>query len=215
MASATEILSYYSRRAGEYESIYAKPERQADLAALEDQILDLVRGRNVLELACGTGYWTRRIVKSAQSVTATDRSLAVVAVARHSSSGNVRFLVSDALTPQPVSRQFTSLLAGFWWSHVPRQQLSSFVACFHANLSPGSIVIVFDNRFVPGASTPTSTPDANGNTFQRRQLADGSSYFVLKNYPDSREIESIVSLNGATSLRHIAFTHYWLTSYRT
>ena len=38
------LADYYARRAAEYERIYAKPERQADLAALRSRIAGLFAG---------------------------------------------------------------------------------------------------------------------------------------------------------------------------
>jgi len=42
---SAELIAYYRRRAGEYEAIYAKPERQADLAILRKQIPERLGGR--------------------------------------------------------------------------------------------------------------------------------------------------------------------------
>ena len=52
------LQSYYAQRATEYERIYLKPERQAELRALEAWLPSVFAGRRVLEIACGTGWWT-------------------------------------------------------------------------------------------------------------------------------------------------------------
>ena len=52
------LEKYYSKRASEYEQIYEKPERQHELEWLRNRIPMLFRGKTVLEVACGTGYWT-------------------------------------------------------------------------------------------------------------------------------------------------------------
>ena len=44
----TELLNYYRKRAAEYDRIYEKPERQADLAELTGWIREQVRDREVL-----------------------------------------------------------------------------------------------------------------------------------------------------------------------
>ena len=52
----TNLTCYYAQRAAEYEAIYLKPERQADLKAAEMFVQKIFNGTNVLEIACGTGY---------------------------------------------------------------------------------------------------------------------------------------------------------------
>ena len=77
-----KLADYYARRASEYERIYAKPERQADLAVLRTRIGKLSAGKNILELACGTGYWTEIMAVGAARVTAIDVNEEVLQVAR-------------------------------------------------------------------------------------------------------------------------------------
>ena len=66
------MLDYYNKRLQEYETVYTKPERQADLNALLARLQTDVSSREVLELACGTGWWTERLATHASSWTATD-----------------------------------------------------------------------------------------------------------------------------------------------
>lgn len=51
-----QLAGYYAARAAEYERIYDKPERQAELQRLRALIPAYLAGRSVLEIACGTGY---------------------------------------------------------------------------------------------------------------------------------------------------------------
>ena len=76
------LQAYYAKRAAEYERIYAKPERQADLAALRSRIPALLARRSVLEVACGTGYWTEVIAPHVRSITAIDYVEETLAIAR-------------------------------------------------------------------------------------------------------------------------------------
>ena len=63
--------TYYAARAREYERIYHKPERQADLARLREAVPAPFTNRTVLEVACGTGYWTQHMARTARSICAT------------------------------------------------------------------------------------------------------------------------------------------------
>jgi len=67
----SELAEYYRERAAEYDAVYAKPERQQDLARLHGLLSPLVAGQRVLEVAAGTGYWTRVLSGSAAAITAT------------------------------------------------------------------------------------------------------------------------------------------------
>lgn len=207
--------AYYARRAAEYEKIYDKPERQADLARMRADIPALFRGERVLEIACGTGYWTPLIAAQAESVLALDYADETLEIARAKryEKGNVRFEQGDAYHLPAWPEKFTACYAGFWWSHVPVERLDPFLAGLHARLQPGARVAFMDNRYVEGSSTPLARRDAAGNTYQERRLADGSTHEVLKNFPDPRELEGRLARAG-TGVRVTLYQYYWLASYR-
>lgn len=79
----TNLTEYYAKRAAEYEAIYAKPERQADLEAVATFLKEIFNGKDVLEIACGTGFWTEKIARTARSVWATDINESVLEIARN------------------------------------------------------------------------------------------------------------------------------------
>ncbi len=210
------LAAYYAKRASEYERIYARPERQADLSALRKRIGDLFAGRRVLELACGTGWWTPVIALRAAQVTALDLNEEVLAIARAKElpAGRVEFVQGSAFEIPDFGRRHDALFAGFWWSHVRLEELDAFLAAAAAAVAPGSLVAFLDNRYVEGSSTPVSRRDAQGNTFQLRQLADGSRHEVLKNFPGPDELIQRASRCGVDT--HVELLeHYWLLSFRT
>ena len=91
------MQSYYADRAPEYDSIYAKPERQADLRLIEAWLPEVFRGRAVLEIACGTGHWTQLIAPVASEVVALDASPETMQIAKERvPPGKVEFVVGDA-----------------------------------------------------------------------------------------------------------------------
>ena len=115
------LETYYARRAAEYEKIYHKPERQADLARLRADLPALFDGERVLELACGTGYWTPLIAARAQSVVALDLNEETLQLARTKPypKKNVTFQQGDAYALPAWPDKFSACFAGFWWSHIP------------------------------------------------------------------------------------------------
>lgn len=209
------LIAYYGRRAEEYEQIYAKPERQADLSGVRAWLREALAGHRILEAACGTGYWTAETAPGAEAIVATDASSEVLALARrkHYPAGRVSFVQADAYALDRVPGNFTAGFAAFWWSHVPLERQSAFLLGLHQRLGAGATVLFLDNRYVAGSSTPLSRRDAAGNTYQRRRLADGTEYEVLKNFPDRAELEAAL-LPRAASLRVTEFAYYWGACYR-
>ncbi len=209
-----ELADYYAQRAAEYERIYAKPERQADLSALRVLIRKMFFRRKVLELACGTGYWTEVIAASAAHVTAIDVNEEVLSIARTKSypESRVEILRGDCNSPPDFGRSHDALFAGFWWSHVPLENLGSFLATATSSVAPGALIAFLDNRYVEGSSTVLSRRDAGGNTFQTRTLDDGSAHEVLKNFPSEGEVIRRASRCGWGA--HVELLeHYWLLSF--
>lgn len=208
------LRRYYAARAREYESIYAKPERQADLRRLEQLLPQMFTGRNVLEVACGTGYWTWFIAHKARNITAVDVSSETLALAAEKSwpAGRVRFAVANACALPAEFGLFDAAFAGFWWSHLRAEERGHFLATLDSRLLPGARVAFLDNRYVEGSSTPISHRDADGNTYQRRRLADGSEHVVLKNFPCERELNADVAAYGRNT-RFVELEYYWLYQY--
>jgi ubiquinone/menaquinone biosynthesis C-methylase UbiE len=149
-----DLREYYARRASEYERVYAKPERQGDLARLTTLVCDMLRGYDVLEVACGTGYWTRVIAQVARSVVATDRTPETITVAQLKAypRGSVRFEVADAFALGTVGGPFTAGFAGFWWSHVPRERLAAFLESWHRAVGPRGLIVVAETSTSRGVT---------------------------------------------------------------
>ena len=205
---------YYAQRALSYERIYHKPERQVDLRAMEAALAAPFAGRRVLEVACGTGWWTAHGARDAASWLATDLNPETIAIARSKVlPACVRFATVDAYALDGLGGQrFDGAFAGFWWSHVPLARLPGWLALLHSKLDAGARVVLLDNRFVAGSSTPVSRRDADGNTYQQRTLDDGSVHEVLKNFPDRDAALAAIGSNSRapTWTEH---THYWVLSY--
>ena len=213
--ASPELLDYYRRRATEYEAIYAKPERQRDLAFLREWIPERLKGRHVLEVACGTGYWTVLLAREAAGVVATDGAEEPMCIAKSKDYGghDVRFEIADAYgLPERLGR-FDGAFAGFWWSHIPFSRLESFLRSLHARLERGARALLLDNCYVEGSSTPLAQRDAEGNSYQLRRLKDGSESRVLKNFPSETELRAALAPHAA-SIDYRALQYYWVVEYQ-
>lgn len=211
-----DLENYYAQRAAEYERIYDKPERQKDLAHLRAELPRLLRDHDVLEVACGTGYWTQLVAELAFSITAIDINSEVleIAAAKHYPRGNVSFLEDDVYRLNTLETRHSAGLAAFWWSHLPMSRIDEFLSAFHAALAPGARVVLLDNRYVEGTSTPLSRRDPYGNTYQQRTLGNGNRFEVLKNFPNKGDLLGLLQ-PFARSFRYVALRYYWYAVYQT
>jgi demethylmenaquinone methyltransferase/2-methoxy-6-polyprenyl-1,4-benzoquinol methylase len=215
MNTQEPLVRYYARRASEYERVYQKPERQVELQQLRGFVERTFAGADVLEVACGTGYWTEVLARSTASVVATDITEEVLAIARSKNLGpKVTLQREDAYALPHFSRRFNGGLSAFWWSHIPRARLRAFLGGFHQVLVPGAKVVFMDNVYAEGSSTPTSRMDEHGDSFQLRQLDDGSTHEVLKNFWTQAELSTAVEAL-ATEVQIEFWQYYWIMSYRT
>lgn len=205
----TVLKEYYKNRASEYDDIYARPERQGDIRLLGEFLRAELAGKSVLEVACGTGFWTEKYVADAKAVLGVDCNDSVLQVAgdRLASENNVSFVVDDAFALNKVSGSFNACYAGFWLSHVKKSDLAGFLDVLHQKLAPGSVVIFADNLYVEGNSTPLSRRDEEGNTYQIRRLKDGSEHEILKNFTTEADFHSMLA--GRVKSAHYQKNQYF------
>jgi demethylmenaquinone methyltransferase/2-methoxy-6-polyprenyl-1,4-benzoquinol methylase len=221
------MQGYYAQRAAYYERVYHKPERQSDLRAMEAWLPGPFAGRRVLEVACGTGWWTPHGARDATSWLATDLNPETMAVARAKAlPASVRFATVDAYSWEGLEKpdegvgfkaafadsRFNAAFGGCWWSHVPLQRLPQWLESLHAHLAPGARVVFLDNSYVQTSNLPITHSDAAGNTYQTRTLDDGSVHEVLKNFPTQAQAFAAIGPR-ARNPQWMAYDHYWVLSY--
>jgi len=209
-----EMVRYYAHRAGEYERVYTTPPWQADLARLRVALAAAFAERRVLDVACGTGYWTLPLAEVARHVHGVDINAETLAIAaaRAAAARHVTFARADAYAPAVRPQAFDGGLAALWLSHVDRARLGDFVAGFHACLGPGAVVVMFDERPHAGRTVPTSRVDADGNRYEPRRLAGGERYEIVKNFYAEDELAALVA---GERFAYRALENFWLVEYRT
>src|SRR5688500_4653436 len=138
---SAEMQAYYAARAPYYDAVYLKPERKADIAFLAAYLPTLFAGRAVLEVACGTGYWTQHIALKATRLVATDATLEPLEFAKlRPNTGSVVFRQEDAYNLPADLGTFQGAFAGLWFSHVPIGSRPAFMRSLHARLQSAAKV---------------------------------------------------------------------------
>jgi ubiquinone/menaquinone biosynthesis C-methylase UbiE len=211
LSPSTDLFNYYDARLAEYEEVYAKPERQNDLLRLRQLLHEDVENAHLLEIACGTGYWTHVASCSASDITATDISESALDFARRKTYNcSVSFMRANAYDIAHL-RDFSATLSMFWWSHIPITQLPVFLRAATETTLPGGKLIFADNRYVEGSSTRIARTDSDGNTYQLRKLKSGLEHEVVKNFPTKDYIRELLDAH-CSSIRTIELEYYWYAS---
>ena len=203
MSLTDDVTRYYAARAPVYDETagYNNLEAEALRVPIKARYREMFRGHNVIEIACGTGYWTLVIGEVAESMLAIDINPSLIATARDRCRHlpNVEFRIADAYTLTGVPPGFSAALCIWWWSHVPKDILVPFLKILHGKLKVGALVLFVDQ--LP-YETDVRRQDRNGNTLEQRSLPDGRSFEILKNFPSQIEVVSV--LKGlAQNVRYI------------
>jgi SAM-dependent methyltransferase len=177
-----EQKRYYAERAPEYDDWWYRRDRfelepaalarwQADAAEAEAALEALTPLGRVLELAAGTGIWTRKLVGLAERVVAVDANAETLAL----NTSAAELVRADVFEWQPAER-FDLVFFSFWLSHVPQERFDEFWALVRGALVPGGRVFLVDSSAEDTAHTGT---DQDGWE-ESRSLADGRTLRIVK-----------------------------------
>lgn len=189
-----EQIAYYRARAGEYDDWWYRTgsfflgresnerwfaEVDAAYAALDE----FEPKGKVLELACGTGIWTERLLLHATSVTGVDAGSEVIEINKaRVGEGRVRYVRADLFSWEPDDR-YDIVFFGFWLSHVPALRFDEFWSFVDRACAPGGRVFFVDNHF-PGGGQPLIGVDYEASDLESqvtiRTLNDGRTFRAVK-----------------------------------
>ena len=212
-----EQLAYYRARVDEYDEWFTRTGRydrgEAATAAWRAET-DTVRGwlraldlcgRDVLELAPGTGLWTTQLLDAGAAVTAVDAAPEMLDALRARVLGPRLALVEADLFTWRPPRQFDAVVACFFMSHVPDERFGAFCELLSASLHDGGTVFLVDSlRTENSTAADHVLPQASGQTMVRR-LGDGRTFRVVKRFRGDDELVSACASAGiSASVRRTA-----------
>jgi SAM-dependent methyltransferase len=181
-----EQVRYYRVRAPEYDAWADRDgafdrgprndgwhlEKQRLRAALED----FGPTGAILEIAGGTGQWSRYLVRHARSLTIIDAASEALARNRARLADDVdrvQFVNADFFSWTPA-RAYDVVFFSYWLSHVPPELFATFWERVAACLAPGGRVFLIDNIDTEHASALDP------------EIASGDGVSVLRPAPDGR-----------------------------
>ena len=198
----SEQRRYYSERAPEYDDWWFRRGRYwldaeaeegwfADVAELEAELERFGPRSDVLELAAGTGNWTRHLLRHANRVTAVDAATEALELNRAKVAGAVDYVLADVFDWEPP-RAFDVCFFSFWLSHVPAGRFESFLRLLDRALKPDGRVFLIDNAKLGDAR---HTVRASGEVV-RRSLDDGREFDIVKRFWAPDELERDLAALG-------------------
>jgi len=204
-------IAYYRARAPEYDAWWYRTGRfdrgaadnaawHADTAIVEravDDMLVKARPSRVLELACGTGLFTRHLAPRVAAVTAVDASPEVIAINRgRVPATNVTYVQADVFAFAPEDARYDCVFMSFWLSHVPHARFDAFWAMVRRALAPGGFAYVVDSAHDPTShAVDHPTPDRHAGIVTRR-LDDGREFRIVKVFWEPAKLESRLRADG-------------------
>jgi SAM-dependent methyltransferase len=191
--------SFYRARAPEYDQWWQRRGRYdcgPDDAAEWDRQVELVVQAvdkfgpvgDVLEVAGGTGWWSKHLAKTAQRLTVLDSSTETLRINRERvGRPEVNYVVADVFDWQPDQR-YDTVFFSFWLSHVPRNLFERFWALVGLCLRPDGRAFLIDNRRDPTRAAQDPYIFDEADDVQRRRLNDGSEHRVVKVFYEPDEL---------------------------
>jgi demethylmenaquinone methyltransferase/2-methoxy-6-polyprenyl-1,4-benzoquinol methylase len=216
----TEQVNYYRSRAGEYDDWFerrgrydrgpAANRRWAEETAKLVLALDDCRpAGNVLELACGTGLFTRHLVRHAASVTAVDASPEVIEINRDRCHGApVRYVEANLFSWSP-HEAYDVVFFSFWLSHVPADRFDHFWATVRAALVSGGRAFFIDSLYNPESTAADHLLRGPEAETVRRRLNDGREFEIVKVFYDPDRLTERLADLGWSAKIHTTGDHFF------
>jgi demethylmenaquinone methyltransferase/2-methoxy-6-polyprenyl-1,4-benzoquinol methylase len=202
-----EQIAYYRARAAEYDEWFLRTGRydrgpahraawEAEVATVERALREALPDGEILELACGTGLWTRHLVGAKRRVMAVDAAPEVLEINRARLPGaGVEYATADLFSWVPPAGRFDALFFGFWLSHVPADRFEPFWAMVRAALKPGGQIFWIDSLLEPASTARDHAPLDQSGVVSRR-LNDGREFKIVKIFYEPTELEGHLTRLG-------------------
>lgn len=230
-------IAYYRARAGEYDEWFYRvgrydwgAERNALWFAEVETVVKALRAvgkvGTALELAAGTGNFTKELAAIAGHVVALDASSEVLEINRAKTSppdplsasreGELRVSIeyqqADLFNWQPDT-QYDLVFMSFWMSHVPPEKLDGFLEVVRNATKVGGQVFMVDSLRDQSSTSGASNHAAYDpeSIYHTRKLNDGQEYTIIKMFYDESLVAKLAE-HGFTAQYHTSGDYFWWAS---
>jgi len=205
-----EMMSYYDRRAPEYDDIYIgkgpvsipDPALYKNEAQVTAKIVSTFGTGHLIDIACRTGYWLPYYARNCSKITLIDQSEKMLSECRSRVDelgirDKCDLIQSDFFKASFRNNLFDRALVGFLFSHLSLEEEETFFKRLQRILKPDPQLMVVDSTW-----SKRRQQYRQKEGVQERALNDGRTFAVYKRYFSKSDIEE-------TLLRH----HFQLDSY--
>jgi len=195
-----EQIEYYRHRAFEYDDWHLRRNKHdkgdywnrvwnEEVRVLEDALVQFKPIGKALELGCGTGWWTEKLLTFPISLTALDASKECISLNLARNNGKqVNFIQEDVFSWKPDS-VYDTIFFSFLLSHVPEELFGRFWETITKCLSSQGRVFLIDSfRSDSTVITGIPSPDMDGPLVTRK-TSDGRTFKIIKRYYEAKELE--------------------------
>ena len=195
-----EQLEYYRARSGEYDQWWYRQGRYdrgvaenerwfGDSAEVMSALAAFRPSGRILELACGTGIWSEKLLPYASQLTLVDGSREMLTLAKKRLGGaGPRYIQADLFQWSPDG-EFDTVFFSFWLSHVPPSRFAGFWDLVSRCLAGTGRVFFLDSQHEQTSTAiDHQLPDREAIRLQRR-LNDGRAFQIYKIFYDALALE--------------------------
>jgi ubiquinone/menaquinone biosynthesis C-methylase UbiE len=198
------MFSYYDARADGYDDFYqgkgqAVPELASEYpidTAAVSRLLEHFGHGDVIDLACGTGFWLSAYGANCRTVTLVDQSADVLARCRHRVRAlgldeRARVIHGDLFEVALDQSGYDAAIVGFLLSHLTPRQTDALFKRIRTLLRPQAMLAVVDSAW-----SDARRPYRKRDGLERRTLPDGRSFVIRKKYFDRDDLDALLERHG-------------------
>lgn len=209
-----EQLAYYRAEAQEYDEVTGgSQELRGAFALARDLLLQHGPFEQVLELACGTGIWTRFLIQIGRHITALDAAPEMLALAQQKlGNAPVSYREVDLFQWEP-EQSYNLVFFANWLSHVPPKDLDAFLNKVSRAVGQGGYLVIIDQSTPMPEDRQIIKDGEGGKIYAQRTIRDGRVFTIVKAFYDEMALqEKLTSLGFEVAISRLSESFFFLSA---